>query len=151
MGRLVKNNLAIKLMNGKISFNDDEKVIASQLVEPSYISFASALLFHNIIQQVPKLIECATTVNSRTYENIGIRYHKIPPSMLYGFKRHNISGSYIFVAEPEKAIIDSLYLKLISESEVKEFLKKTSKKRMNELLSLLKCKGSKKIKGMILQ
>ena len=38
MSRLVDKGMAKKLIRGKISFVDDDFVIASQLVEPSYIS-----------------------------------------------------------------------------------------------------------------
>ncbi|MGC8686960.1 MAG: hypothetical protein ACP5SF_05345 [Thermoplasmata archaeon] len=48
MNRLVKNGLATKLTNGKISFINDDFIIASQLISPSYISLNSALLYHNI-------------------------------------------------------------------------------------------------------
>ena len=46
--RLWKAGLAKRLVRGKISFVDNDFVIASQLVEPSYISLSSALLFHNV-------------------------------------------------------------------------------------------------------
>ena len=97
--RLVKKGLATKVMKGTISFVDDPFVIATQLVEPSYISLNSALLFHEIMQQVPKNIECVTTKNSLKYSNISAVYHKIPEGLFYGYERHNKANSYVFVAE----------------------------------------------------
>ena len=37
MNRLVRNNLATKPVNGKISFINDDFIMASQLIYPSYI------------------------------------------------------------------------------------------------------------------
>ena len=57
MNRLIKNGLAIRLKNGKISFNKDDFIIASQLVFPSYISLNSALLYHKITYQIPEYLD----------------------------------------------------------------------------------------------
>ena len=40
--RLWKNGLAKRLVRGKISFIENDFIIASQLIEPSYISLSSA-------------------------------------------------------------------------------------------------------------
>jgi len=77
--RLWKIGVAKRLLRGKISFIDNDFVIASQLIEPSYISLSSALLFHNVSQQVPHRIQSVTPVNSITYDNLGLEYHRIPP------------------------------------------------------------------------
>ncbi|PJA19896.1 MAG: hypothetical protein COX63_01195, partial [Candidatus Diapherotrites archaeon CG_4_10_14_0_2_um_filter_31_5] len=76
--RLVKKGLAVRLLKGKISFEKDEFIIASQLIEPSYISLGSALLFHGITKQIQKSIECVTAKNSLRFKKIGVVYHKIP-------------------------------------------------------------------------
>jgi predicted transcriptional regulator of viral defense system len=72
--RLWRNGLAKHLLRGKISFVENDFVIASQLIEPSYISLSSALLFHNVRQQVPRRIQSVTPVNSITYDNLGLEY-----------------------------------------------------------------------------
>ncbi len=59
--RLVRKGLAKKILRGRITFSEDDAVIAAQLIEPSYISFYSALAFHNLVKQVPRNTECATT------------------------------------------------------------------------------------------
>ncbi|MDE1811060.1 MAG: hypothetical protein KGH66_03395, partial [Candidatus Micrarchaeota archaeon] len=117
--RLVKNKLATKVKKGTISFTDDQFVIATQLVEPSYISLDSALLFNRAIQQVPKTIECVTSRNSFRYPKIGVTYHKIPEGLFFGYKRHSKAGSYVFVAESEKAVIDGIYLDLYGKKDLR--------------------------------
>lgn len=147
--RLVKKGLAIRVMKGTISFVDDPFVIATQLVEPSYVSLNSALLFHEVIQQVPKAIECATTKNSLKYNNIKAVYHKIPKGLFYGYKRHGKANSYVFVAEPEKAILDGIYLNLYGKDDFDELTSKVSHTRLLELASRFDGRGSKKIRSMI--
>ncbi len=149
LSRLVKKKLAIKVMKGNISFVDDPFVIATQLVEPSYVSLDSALLFHEIIQQVPKAVECVTSKNSLRYERMGIIYHKIPERLFFGYQRYAKSRSYVFVAEPEKAVVDGIYLNEYGKAELKELMPKLNLIRLRVLAKDFSGRGSKKIKTMI--
>ncbi|MEW6528333.1 MAG: hypothetical protein AB1391_00440 [Candidatus Micrarchaeota archaeon] len=143
--RLTKKGLAEKVLRGKISFTSDNFVIASQLIEPSYISLFSALLFHQLIKQVPKNVQCVTTTNSREYNSLGIKYYKIPSRLFYGYKKYKKDFSYIIVADPEKAIIDAIYLDTTSKDVVKEIYNDLDKKKLNEYLERFYGWGKKKI------
>ncbi len=143
--RLVKKGLAKRLMRGKLALVDDDFAIASQLINPAYISLDSALLFHGIIQQVTKEIECVTTVNSIKLEKLGIVYHKIPPSLFYGYTRMDRGQSYAFVAEPEKALIDGAYLGVYAKDRLIEYSSNANKNRLRELASMYKGYGSRNI------
>jgi predicted transcriptional regulator of viral defense system len=147
--RMVKNGLAKRIMKGKFSLIDDDFAIASQLVTPSYISLGSALLFHEIIQQVPKQIECVTTINTMRIEKYGIIYHKIPELLFYGYKRVERGSSYAFFAEPEKALIDGLYLGLYSKSTFDEYMEKADKHQLLEYAKRYKGYGSGKLLKVI--
>ncbi len=145
MNRLIKSNLAIKLMNGKISFSDDLFVIASQLVNNSYISMNSALEFHNISYQVTKNIECVSTINSFKFNELGITYHKIKPELFFGYKRYNKASGYIFAANPDKAVVDGLYYNIFSKYDIDEFKKDIDFSEIIEVLKRIKIRGIKKI------
>ncbi len=149
LSRLVKKKLAIRVMKGKVSFVDDPFVIATQLVEPSYLSLDSALLFHEIIQQVPKEIECVTSKDSMRYASIGAVYHKIPKGLFFGYRRHSKANSYVFVAEPEKAVIDGIYLNLYGRKDLEELMSRLNRSRLLELAKGFDGRGSKKIVSMI--
>jgi len=149
MSRLVGNKMAERVLRGKISFVDDDFVIATQMVEPSYISLDSALFINGIKEQVTKNIECVTTKNSIRYGELSIVYHKIPGSLFFGYKRHKKSNSYIFVAEPAKAIIDGLYLGIYSLEDIEEYADSVGVKRLKELAASYDGHGSKKIRGLI--
>lgn len=148
--RLVRKGLAKKILRGKISFTEDEHIIASQLIEPSYISLFSALLFHQLIKQVPQHIHCVTTTNSRNYEALGIIYHKIPKILFYGYKRYRRDFSYIMVADPEKALIDAIYLNLISKDTADEIKPNLDKKVVENYIKRFSGKGKKRIMSWLL-
>ncbi|MCL5117388.1 MAG: hypothetical protein M1124_00985 [Candidatus Marsarchaeota archaeon] len=153
LSRFVKNKMAKRVKKGKISFTDDDFVIATQLVEPSYISLDSALLYYNIIKQIPRNIECVTTKNSFSYKNLGIKYHKIPESMFFGYIREPRGSSYIIIAEPEKALLDGLYLNLYSKKQLTSYFKAMENidaGRLIFFLSQFKGRGSKKLQKVIL-
>lgn len=122
LSRLAKQGLAFRIVRGKISFTDDEYLIATQFIEPSYISLLSALNFHGAVQQVPRFIQCVTPKNTRTFENYGIEYHKIAKNLFFGYKAHKKENSYIFVADKEKALLDGIYLKQFDLSFLEENL-----------------------------
>lgn len=147
--RLVQKGLALRVLKGKISFEKDEFIIASQLVEPSYISLGSALLFHGMMKQVQKDIECVTTRNSFRFKQLGVIYHKIPSELFFGFKKHPKGKSYIMVALPEKALLDGLYLNIFSEKEIKQFSQKINLQKLRLCLKRFKGRGSGKLRRMI--
>ncbi|MCW6170827.1 MAG: hypothetical protein LVQ96_06610 [Thermoplasmatales archaeon] len=144
MTRLWKSGLAKHLVRGKISFIDNDFVNASQLIEPSYISLSSALLFYNASQQVPRRVQSVTPVNSMTFEDLGLEYHKIPPGLMFGYERHLVGGSYCFVATVEKALLDGYYLNYFSAGDLDSYV---GSKRMKEFRPYLdKFKGKGKLK-----
>jgi len=150
LSRLVKKNLAKKLIRGKITFVEDDFVIASQLFEPAYVSFASALNIHGLIQQMPSRVECAATKNSRDYKTLGIRFHRIPVSLFFGFEKVKKAGSYMLLASKEKAVIDSVYLNRMPNSTLEEIKDQLDKKTIDSLLSRYSGRGKKKLEKAFL-
>jgi predicted transcriptional regulator of viral defense system len=77
----------------------------------AYLSFVSALHLYGIVEQIPQVITLASTVHTKTiYTKIGIfSVHRIAPSFFAGFVWYKGKGDFL-IAEPEKALVDSLYL-----------------------------------------
>jgi predicted transcriptional regulator of viral defense system len=144
--RLINRGIA-KRIYGKLCFTDNKFIIASQVVEPAYISLHSSLYFHNLINQVPEKIEAVSTINSLKFKSY--IYHKITPKLFWGFERINYLNSYIYIATPEKAIIDGLYLSAISKELIKELYPKLNKTKLKEHLKQLKKMKIKNIKKVI--
>jgi predicted transcriptional regulator of viral defense system len=107
--RLVQQGFAKRLLRGYISLTEDPFIISTQLVEPSYISFTAALYLREKLQQAPFVVECVTPVNSRRIKEPAIIYHKIDGRLFFGYERMPRYRSYIFVAQPEKALLDMVY------------------------------------------
>ncbi len=149
MSRLVAKNLAQKVMRGRISFTDNDYVVATQLIEPAYVSLDTALLFHGISKQVTKYIETVTTVNSKLFEGLGINYHKIDPALFFGYERHLMGQSYAFISTPEKAIIDGLYLRIYSASQVKEYEDSLDIVQLKGIIGKIDSKYSKRLKAVV--
>ena len=138
------------------SFSETELFfISNKLLEPSYISLESALSYYGFI---PEGVFSITAVSSKRKIKFEtplsfFTYNKIKPSMFFGYKLIKPAENEIKMAEPEKAIIDYLYLnpELKSEDDFyelrinKEMARKLiSKTKVNNYLSLLKNKPLKK-------
>jgi predicted transcriptional regulator of viral defense system len=112
--------LLIRLKKGVyILANDDRKVtpsrvfIANQLYAPSYVSLEYAFNFYGLIpERVSDVTSITTRKTASFYNEFGkFNYQHIKPQAYRGFRlaRDEQSLSY-FIAEPEKAVVDFLYL-----------------------------------------
>lgn len=145
LGRLVKEGLATKIIRGRISFSDDDFIIATQLYEPSYVSFTSALHFHELINQVPNKVECATTRNSRKYKSLGISYRKLPPALFFGYSRIMKGESYVMMADKEKVVLDMVHLNLMPKVFYEELKGKLDRNALRAHLARFGGRGKKKL------
>ena len=84
--------------------------IASQLVDPCYVSYWSALHAHNLTTQVPQTVFCATTRKKQpiTFRGQAYRYVLIKPHKFFGYRRERIGGLPVLIADEAKAIVDGL-------------------------------------------
>jgi len=76
-----------------------------------YVSFISALHLYGIVEQIPQVITLASTAHTNTLHTKAGVYsvHQIAPAFFDGFDWYKGDGHFL-IAEPEKALIDSLYL-----------------------------------------
>lgn len=77
----------------------------------AYVSFISALHLYGIIEQIPQVITVATTSHTKIIKtSIGTyAIHRISPWFFNGFTWYKGTENFL-IAEPEKALVDSLYL-----------------------------------------
>jgi len=102
--RLEKNKYALKGTNPFL--------IASNIVFPSYISFITAYSYYNLTTQLPRTFFVVTLKQKKpiSFNSNLIQFVKFKKFRFFGFKREILEGKFVFVAEIEKAIVDSLYL-----------------------------------------
>src|SRR6266849_2788831 len=116
--RLNDVGLAAKIEKGKYLLLglEPERVlsnplfIANQLVNPSYVSYWSALHLHSLTTQVPQTVFCATTRKKKPIEFHGqtYRYVLIKPHKFFGYRREPVGALPVLIADEAKAIVDSL-------------------------------------------
>lgn len=111
LNRLVKYGVLVRLGQGvyQIALRaTDLPRIANQLVYPSYLSFESALSRYGILSQVPYVLTFATSQRSRrlTLEKRLVEFRQLKSELFFGY---TLQGG-LYVAEPEKALLDQFYM-----------------------------------------
>ena len=94
------------------------KFVTANLIQvPSYISLMTALSYYQITTQLQQdFIESVALRRSKKVEidTTVFHYTKIKPELYFGFKR--IQG--FFIATPEKAFVDALYLQSLGRRSI---------------------------------
>ncbi len=110
--RMVKKELLYRIEKNKVSTNNDQFIIASQLNSPAYISFTTAFALHHTITQIPAKIYITTSRKRKSINILGMEtlFVTIKPKYIFGYRKIRKGHSYIMLADLEKAIIDCLYL-----------------------------------------
>jgi len=93
--------------------NIPDMYIANNLYRPSYISLETALSNYSIIPEVSMAVTSITTKPTRKFRNKHglFIYHTVKPCVFMGYYVERQENFDIFIAEPEKALIDFLYFK----------------------------------------
>jgi predicted transcriptional regulator of viral defense system len=87
-------------------------LVANMLQKPSYISLQSALSFYGMIPDIVNETSSVTTVrNERLNTQLGVfEYRYINKNFFGGYRLNELGEQQAFVATPEKAILDLIYL-----------------------------------------
>ena len=125
--RWVKKGYLLKIKNGIYIFKRDyEKIkgeeIAAAIYQPSYLSLESALSAYGLIPEIVYSYVSVTGKTNRTFDNkFGhFIYRHLKTELFWGYREVRTSSGWYLIAEPEKAILDYLYLnlsKINSESD----------------------------------
>lgn len=122
LNRWLKKGLIIKLKKGIYLLNKNDRrsnpdqiFLANQLYEPSYVSLEFALNFYGLIpERVAEVTSVSTKKTTHFSNEFGeYIYQHIKPEAFRGFRSVKDSNGFCsFIAEPEKAVVDFLYLNL---------------------------------------
>jgi predicted transcriptional regulator of viral defense system len=105
----VKRNMYVLQENWKQAGRDEKYILANLGQTPSYISLMTALDYYEITSQMQRdYIESIAVKRSKEARVNGsvFRYTKIKNNLYFGFKK----TKSFFIATPEKALLDALYL-----------------------------------------
>ncbi len=121
LGRWVQESKIIHLRQGLYAFSecregsDAPLCFAEKIYPPSYISLHSALFFYGMIPEGVVQITSVTARKTAFFENgLGqFSYRSMKPELIFGYTKEisRIHPFYaIYIAFPEKALLDLLYL-----------------------------------------
>ncbi len=93
--------------------------ISNCLYRPSYVSLESALSHHNLIPEGVYTVQNITTRKTILYESPAgsFQYRSIKSALFFGYGVDRSNSWPVLIAEPEKAILDLLYLNRINHTE----------------------------------
>jgi predicted transcriptional regulator of viral defense system len=125
--------------------------IANRLYEPSYISLETAFSHYNFIPETVYNITSVTSKKTASFKtNYAVfNYQKVKNNLMFGYRLNNNNNLTIKIAEPEKAILDYLYLhsEITSSSHIKEmrlnanqFNEEIDREKLNNYLLLFENK-----------
>lgn len=136
----VKKGHLLKLKNGIYAFNKDyERIkseeVAAALYQPSYLSMESALSNYGFIPEMVYAHVCVTAKTNRTFDNSFGRfiYRHLKSELFWGYREVKTGTGWYLMAEPEKAVLDYLYLnlsKIRGESDFENL--RLNRERLNE-------------------
>jgi predicted transcriptional regulator of viral defense system len=120
LNRWARNGRVIKIHNGLYTLAEpyrkieiDSFYIAGKLKKPSYISLYSALHYYDLIPEYVPVTTSITTVRPQEIDTpLGaFRFRHISKDFFWGYAENVvIPGEQFFIAQPEKAILDLIYL-----------------------------------------
>lgn len=87
--------------------------LASRLHRPSYVSLHSALAYHGVIPEAVPVVTSVTTGRPRRFRTpFGeFVYRHVHPGLFWGYQEVKLGpGQAVYVAFPEKALLDLLHL-----------------------------------------
>ncbi len=113
-----KKDYIKRIVNRWYAFSDtprDENflyLIANRIYAPSYVSFESALAHYRLIPEGVYTITSATTLKTHQFTtSIGtFSYRHLKPELMFGYRLIEANGLRYKMAEPEKLLLDYLYL-----------------------------------------
>lgn len=124
LNRLKKRGLVTHLANGYYAnpFHPPSlDYVAMVLKKPSYISMEIALNKFGILPQTVYLYTMVTTQLPYQYEAMDtiFEYHQIQANSFFGFRE---TAPQVYMAEPEKALLDLIYLRYYKQKKSNRYV-----------------------------
>lgn len=112
LNRMLRAGMLVHIERGRYAMQAEPFSVASNIVFPSYISFVTALSINQLIDQVIDRILIVTSLKRRgtSFQEYPIRFVSMKPRLIFGYRKITRGGYQAFIAESEKAVLDTLYL-----------------------------------------
>ncbi len=131
-----------KLVKGFYVLKDKElsekemNFIANQLYQPSYLSLEYALRLYGLIPEEVFLYTSVTTKATRRIEAVvgNFLYQSVKKELFFGYRLEQEKDFSFKIAEPEKAVLDFLYLRKDLQSKEAIFELRINKDNFREIV-----------------
>jgi predicted transcriptional regulator of viral defense system len=123
----------------ELTFPIDLKIpdlyLANRIYAPSYISLETALSHYAIIPEVAMAVVSVTSRTTRRFKNHHglFVYRSIQPKAFCGYHLENHSGYDVFMADPEKAVVDYVYFQTLRGQKFDADEHRLDRKRIRKL------------------
>jgi len=105
-------HISNKVYINRLNQNFSPRELVNILRPESYVSLESALVDRGITTQSPAILTCVTTGYPKTFRSpsVTLAYRKISKELYWGFEEKRTRYNTYRIAEPEKALLDWIYL-----------------------------------------
>src|SRR3989338_7946788 len=110
--RLHAQHYIYRIEKGKYSCHEDPLMYATYIATPSYFSLCTALRYHNLTPQQPVNLSVMTAVPRKKIVLGNTTIFFVKSKHVFGYTKQRYNDIDIFMAEPEKAIVDCLLYKV---------------------------------------
>jgi predicted transcriptional regulator of viral defense system len=88
-------------------------VISNALNSKSYVSFANALNWYGMFDQLTESVDAVTSARARKYrfQNTEFRFFRVKEELFFGFSQVRVNGKNVNIADREKIVLDYLFLR----------------------------------------
>lgn len=117
--RWTNKGLLIRLRQGYYTFPEYKSqpdytlYFANRIYRPSYISLHTALAFYGLIPEAVVQVTSVTSLKTASFENefAAYDYRTVQQELIFGYVQKPMAdGKTLLLAQPEKALLDLLYL-----------------------------------------
>ena len=116
--RLKKQNLIFRIEKGKYSVYSDPLAFSTFISVPSYASLWTALRFYDFTEQLPKDIFVMVPISKKEIKFNKVKIVFVKTKHFWGYNKERYGSFYIFMADKEKAVVDSLLSNKIPVDEI---------------------------------
>lgn len=104
LSRLARRGELVRVERGKYTVHADPVVYATYLETPAYLSLWSGLRFYDLTAQQPSRVQVVTATNREDVGTVSFYYS----NRMFGFGRRRYGDFEVFVADPERLLVDCL-------------------------------------------
>jgi len=116
-------------------YDISDMYLANKIYAPSYVSLETALSHYSLIPEVSMAVTSVTAKTTRRFKNSHglFIYRSVQSQAFCGTTIENHNGFNVLIAEPEKALVDCFYFKMLRAKSFDAAALRLDKKRIRNL------------------